>query len=110
MTFATLGCVKALNLWSVWENAGNTCCAYKTGCSTTKWYDRADLVCMAFGDSVSFPYNVWLVLLNSTQLTCFSTVWLVGSILLILCNLAEIGILIFGKFQLSKKKVLITKN
>merc|ERR1712168_717518 len=81
--FAAFGCVKATNLSSSWKSASNTCCAYKTGCSNTKWYDRADLVCLTFDESFPFPYKV-------------CAIWLAGFILLILCNLCEIGILIFG--------------
>jgi len=83
LIFSIMGATKAAHLTTTWQKHTEICCAYSSGCSTTKWYERADLVCKVVDDERPFPIKI-------------STLWIIGFILIILMNLAEIGMIVFA--------------
>jgi len=83
LIFAILGATKAAHFITIWQKQTETCCAYSSGCSTTKWYERADLVCKVVDDEHPFPIKI-------------STLWIIGFILIIVMNIAEIGLIVFA--------------
>lgn len=57
---AVIGVTKAALLITTWQKQTETCCAYSSGCSTTKWYERADLVCKVLDEEHQLPIKIRL--------------------------------------------------